>query len=47
MKDFSYSLIMANWLSFKDNKSLHYNLYWSEDKEPNYPDENVSSEARK
>lgn len=41
MKEFSFNNIMAGWLTFKNNKSLQYNI----DAEPsteNFPDENVS-----
>lgn len=41
MKEFSFSVIMASWLSFVDNKSLQYN----KDVEgiENLPDENYVS----
>lgn len=42
MREFSFSVIMANWLSFVDNRSLQYNL--DKDGIENYPDENFARE---
>jgi len=39
MKEFSYNKIMAEWLSFKGNKSLQYNINNGEEQ---YPDENFA-----
>jgi hypothetical protein len=45
MKDFSFSRIMASWLSFVENKSLHYNRYLSDDGFAQFPDENFVRNA--
>mmetsp|Transcript_598 Transcript_598/g.1174 ORF Transcript_598/g.1174 Transcript_598/m.1174 type:complete len:1161 (+) Transcript_598:1495-4977(+) len=42
MREFSYSVIMANWLSFEDNRSLQYNI--DNDGGDTYPDENFARE---
>lgn len=45
MKDFSFSGIMANWLSFHENKSLHHNRYQMQpdtDRFAQFPDENFA-----
>lgn len=39
MREFSYNVLMAEWLSFVENKSLQWNLMNGNG--PNYPDENV------
>lgn len=39
MKEFSFNKIMAEWLSFKNNKSLQYNI---DNGEEQYPDENFA-----
>ncbi len=41
MKEYSFTAIMANWLSFEDNRSLQYNI--DKDNFEAYPDENVST----
>ncbi|KAL7541246.1 hypothetical protein ACHAXR_012136 [Thalassiosira sp. AJA248-18] len=41
MKEFSFNKVMAEWLSFKENKSLQYNLDQGEEQ---YPDENFARE---
>ena len=40
LKEFSFTKIMAEWLSFNNNKSLQWNI---ENGEIQYPDENVRS----
>jgi hypothetical protein len=42
MREFSFSLLMARWLSFEDNRSLQYNI--DHDGRENYPDENFARE---
>lgn len=42
LKEVSFNKIMAEWLSFYNNKSLQYNIDTTD--EANYPDENVSTE---
>jgi hypothetical protein len=41
MKDFSFNVIMGEWLSFEGNKSLQYNI--EEEGKDSFPDENVST----
>ena len=40
MKEYSFSAVMADWLSFEDNTSLQYNI--DVNGVENMPDENVS-----
>eukprot|EP00804_Cyclotella_cryptica_P013853 CCRYP_002403-RF/>CCRYP_002403-RF protein AED:0.04 eAED:0.04 QI:361/1/1/1/0.81/0.82/17/505/2306 len=42
MREFSYNVLMAEWLSFIGNKSLQWNLMNGNG--PNYPDENFARE---
>ena len=42
MKEYSFSVIMAGWLTYKNNKSLQYNL--ETDGIEQYPDENFARE---
>lgn len=42
MREFSYNVLMAEWLSFLDNKSLQWNIMNGNG--PNYPDENFARE---
>lgn len=42
MREFSYNVLMAEWLSFMDNKSLQWNIIHGNG--PNYPDENFARE---
>ena len=42
MREFSYNVLMAEWLSFVDNKSLQWNI--DNDNGPTYPDENFARE---
>ncbi len=42
MREFSYNVLMAEWLSFVENKSLQWNINNGND--PNYPDENFARE---
>jgi hypothetical protein len=42
MREFSFSEVMANWLSFLDNRSLQYNI--DNDGFESYPDENFARE---
>ena len=42
MREFSYNVLMAEWLSFVDNKSLQWNIMNGNG--PNYPDENFARE---
>lgn len=42
MKEYSFSYVMADWLSFEDNRSLQYNI--DQDGVENYPDENYARE---
>ena len=40
MKEYSFSMIMAKWLSYEDNTSLQYNIKKGF---VSWPDENVST----